>query len=206
MLNNDVEKYVRGCPSCQANKIHRYKPKAPLHPINPGNTPFINISLDLIAPLPKSNRYNAVLVIVDRATKKAVFVPTHDTLTSEGFAKLLIEHWIRHFGLPKTVISDCRPQFVNKFIDSFYEACGIQGTPPTAYHPQTDGQTEHVNQELETYLHPYVNSIQKNWAKFLPLAEFSYTIKDWLSGHLSVLGLFSTRRHNKSNKKPCGDL
>ena len=88
------------------NKPHRNKPHAPLHPVDPGETPFQNISLDLIAPLPKSTDYDAILVIVDKTTKKAVFVPMLTTLTSKGFAELLIHHWIKHFGLPKTVTSD----------------------------------------------------------------------------------------------------
>jgi hypothetical protein len=115
------------------NKPHRYKPKAPLHPVNPGPTPLQHISTDMIAPLPDSDGFNAILVIVDKTSKKAVFVPTNDTLTSQGFAELLLFHWIRHFGLPLTVTSDRGPQFVNKFITVFYESCGIKGTPSTAY-------------------------------------------------------------------------
>jgi transposase InsO family protein len=159
------------------NKPHRYKSKAPLHPVNPGPTPFQHISTDLVAPLPESNGFNAILVIVDKSSKKAVFVPTNDTLTSQGFADLLIAHWIRHFGIPLTVTSDRGPQFVNKFIDAFYKACGIKGTPSTAYHPQTDGQTERVNQELEIYLRFYVNDSHTDWTDHLPLAEFAYNDK-----------------------------
>jgi hypothetical protein len=128
-----------------------------LHPVNPGPTPFHHISTDLIGPLPISDEFNAILVIVDKSTKKAVFVPTTDTLTSQGFADLLVNHWIRHFGLPVSVTSDRGPQFMNQFIQAFYDTCGITGTPSTAYHPQTDGQTERVNQELEIYLRFYVN-------------------------------------------------
>jgi hypothetical protein len=141
-LEDDVRAYVKGCPPCQMNKLHRYKPKAPLHPVNPGPTLFQHLSTDMISPLPHSDGFNAILVIVDKSSKKAVFIPTYDALTSQEFAELLVSHWIRHFGVPLTITSDRGPQFVNKFIAAFYEACGIEGTPSTAYHPQTDGQTE----------------------------------------------------------------
>jgi hypothetical protein len=175
------------------NKPHRYKPKAPLHPVDPGPTPFLHISTDLIAPLPDSDGFNAILVIVDKTSKKALFVPTNDTLTSQGFADLLVTHWIRHFGFPKTVTSDRGPQFVNKFISAFYESCGIKGTPSTAYHPQSDGQTERVNQELEIYLRFYVNDTHTDWSKHLPLAEFAYNDKihstTHISPHFALFGL-----------------
>jgi hypothetical protein len=147
----------------------------------------------MIAPLPDSDGFNAILVIIDKASKKAVFIPTNDTLTSQGYADLLLSHWIWHFGLPITVTSDRGPQFVNKFIAAFYESCGIKGTLSTAYHPQTDGQTEQVNQELEIYLHFYVNDLHTDWASHLPLAEFAYNDKIHsmmkISPHFALFGL-----------------
>jgi hypothetical protein len=143
--------------------------------------------------LPISNGFDAILVIVDKTTKKAVFVPTKTTLTSKDYADILVAHWIRHFGIPKTVTSDRGSQFVSQFIACFYESCGIKGTPSTAYHPQTDGQTERVNQELEIYLRFYVNSLHDNWHIWLPLAEFSYNDKSHsttkISPHFATLGL-----------------
>jgi hypothetical protein len=188
-----VVEYVKGCPPCQMNKPHRYKPKNPLHPVDPGPVPFQHIAVDLIAPLPESDGFNAILVIVDKSTKKTVFIPTNDTLTSQGFAELLIKHWIRHFGLPLTVTSDRGPQFVNKFIAAFYATCGITGTPSMAYHPQTDGQTERMNQELEIYLRFYVNGSHTDWSSLLPLAEFAYNDKihstTHISPHFALFGL-----------------
>jgi hypothetical protein len=108
-LEDEVRAYVKGCPRCQMNKPHWYKPKAPLHPVNPGPTPFQHISTDMITPLPDSDGFNAILVIVDKASKKAIFIPTNDTLTSQGFADLLLSHCIWHFGLPVTVTSDQGP-------------------------------------------------------------------------------------------------
>src|SRR5438552_780654 len=175
-------------------QTHQQKPHAPLHPVDPRSSPFQNISLDLIAPLPKSSSYNAILVIVDKSTKKAVFVPTNTTLTSKGFAKLLVHHWIKHFGLPQTITSDRGPQFIAEFTQAFYDSCRIKGTPSTAFHPQTNRQTEHVNQELEIYLRFFVNSLQNNWHELLPLAEFSYNdhahSTTCISPHYTTLGFY----------------
>jgi Integrase zinc binding domain/RNase H-like domain found in reverse transcriptase len=93
-LRQDVTEYVKGCTACQRNKPHRYKPKAPLHPVDPGSIPFVNISVDLISPLPLSNEYDSILVFVDKTTKKAIFVPTSSTLTSLDYASLFVSHWI----------------------------------------------------------------------------------------------------------------
>jgi hypothetical protein len=94
MLKDDVHVYIKGCPLCQMNKPHCYKPKTPLHPVNPGPTPFQHISTDMISPLPNSDSFNSILVIVDNTSKKAVFIPTDDMLTSQGFADLLLSLWI----------------------------------------------------------------------------------------------------------------
>src|SRR6202040_4183420 len=210
-LKHDVEQFVRACPQCQMNKPHRYKVKAPLHPVDPGSTPFLNISVDLISPLPLSSTFNAILVVVDKTTKKAVFIATNDTLTAKEYADLLVHHWIRHFGLPKTITSDRGPQFVAKFIDSFYKSCGIKGTPTTAYHPQTDGQTERVNQELEIYLRFYVNSLHDNWHEWLPMAEFAYNDKTHstttISPHFATLGINPWKGspvHTEEPRNPAG--
>ena len=85
-LKRDVTEYVKACPGCQMNKPHRHMAKAPLHPIDPGSIPFSHISVDLIPPLPISNSIDAILVIIDKTTKKAIFVPTVTTFTSKGYS------------------------------------------------------------------------------------------------------------------------
>jgi len=192
-LRTDVTEYVKGCTACQRNKPHRYKTKSPLHPVDPGDVPFANISVDLISPLPLSNNFDSILVFVDKTTKKAVFTPTLSTLTSLDYASLFVSHWVRHFGFPRTITSDRGPQFVSAFTRDFYTACGVLGTPSTAYHPQTDGQTERVNQELEIYLRFFVNSMHTDWDKWLPLAEYSYNDRTHsstkISPHFALYGI-----------------
>ena len=108
--------------------------------------------MDLIGPLPESNGYNCINVIVDRKSKLAHFIPTTTELSSLGQAKIMRDHVFKLHGIPKKIITDCGLQYVSKFMGEFFQLMGITGNPSTAYHPQTDGQTEWVNQEVETFL------------------------------------------------------
>ena len=98
-------------------------------------------------------------------------------MTLEGVARIFRDTVWRDFGLPEVVISDRGSQFVSNFTKDLYWLLGIKMNPSTAYYPQTDGQTECINQEVEQYLRLFVNYHQDNWAEWLPLAEFSYNDK-----------------------------
>ena len=98
-------------------------------------------------------------------------------MTLEGVARIFRDTVWRDFGLPEVVISDRGSQFVSNFTKDLYWLLGIKMNPSTAYHPQTDGQTEYINQEVKQYLRLFVNYRQDNWAEWLPLTEFSYNDK-----------------------------
>src|SRR5258708_690716 len=106
----------------------------------------------MIGELLDSKGYNAVLMVVDRLSKQIHAVPTVTSLDSAGVARLFLEHIWHHHGLPEEVISDCRPAFISNFSCKLTALLGVKLTPSTSYHPQTDGQTERVNQEIEAYL------------------------------------------------------
>lgn len=131
----------------------------------------------MIGPLPESQGYDAILNIVDWFSKQCIAIPITTSLNSEGWAKLFIQHVYAQHGLLRKVISDRGPHFVSAFITELCKVLGVKGSPSTAYHPQTDGQTERVNQELEQYLRIFVNNKQDNWPEWLPLATFSYNDK-----------------------------
>jgi hypothetical protein len=103
-------------------------------------------------------------------------VPIFITISAVGTARLFVQHVWKHHGLPWKVVSDRGPQFVAEFTRELYRILGIKVAATTAYHPQGDGQTEHVNQELEQYLRLFVNQRQDDWVDLLPLAdsEFQY--------------------------------
>jgi len=112
--------------------------------------------------------------VVDFATKRGHFTPTHTTCSAEGVAWIYVREVWKHHGLPHTLVSDCGPQFVADFMRELYRLLRIELAPSTTYHPQTDGQTECINQELEQFLHLFVNEQQDDWDELLPLGEFSY--------------------------------
>ena len=92
-------------------------------------------------------------------------------------AKVYRDHVFRLHGIPRKIIHDRGPQFESRFMKDFYKLVGIEGNPSTPYHPQTDGQTERINQEIEQYLRVFINHHQSNWSEWLSLAEFSYNTK-----------------------------
>jgi transposase InsO family protein len=173
-LKKDVDTYIKACETCQRAKPDRTKQAVPLQPHDSPPHPWHTISVDLIGPLVMSKGKNSILVVVDKFSKKAYFVPTNDTITSMGIANLYREQIFPEHGLPQKVVSDRGTQFVSGFMRGLYELLQIQANPSTAYHPQTDGQTERMNQELEEYLRIYVNQKQNNWVEWLPIAQFCH--------------------------------
>jgi hypothetical protein len=130
--------------------------------------------MDFITHLPPRLGFDTILVMVDRLSKGARFIATNAEMSSEGTAKLYRDNVWREVGFPDTIISDRGRQFASKFTNDLYRQLGIVGNVSTAYHPQTDGQTERVNQELEQYLRLFTNYYQNDWADLLAIAEFSY--------------------------------
>jgi len=120
------------------------------------------------------NSYDSILVVVDRFTKLAHFTPCSKKLTSAGLADLFIKEIVRLHGIPSDIVSDRGTIFVSQFWTALMKSLGIQQKLSSAYHPQTDGQTERVNQYLEQYIGCYSDYLQQNWFSNLPLAEFSY--------------------------------
>jgi hypothetical protein len=184
-LYSDVKKYVRGCEKCQRTKTFPEKPRGTLSPNAIPERNWQYISVDLITQLPPSMGYDAIMVVVDRLSKMIRVIPTNGEVTSEGVARLFRDRVWKDFGLPEVVISDRGSQFVSGFMKDLYGSLGVKLNPSTAYHPQTDGQTERVNQEIEEYLRLYVNHKQSDWAEWLSLAEFCYNDREHSSTHVS---------------------
>jgi len=159
---------------CQWMKNHPQQPFGPLMPNKVPNRPWEIISTDLITQLPESNGYNAICVIVDRLTKRAHFIPINNRFSSKDMAQLLYDKVYPLHGLPLQIILDRGVQYLAELFQEWCKILGIESTMSTAYHPQTDGQMEHVNQALEKYLRCYVDYNLSNWLDLLPSAEFAY--------------------------------
>jgi len=132
------------------------------------------LSVDLVVELPLFSGHDAVMTVVDSVSKQAHFIPMHTTVTAEGAARLFLHQVWKLHGLPKCVVSDRGPQFIAHFTRELYHLLGIKLASSTAWHSQTNGQTEHVNQELDQYLRLFVNEWQDNWYDLLPMAEFQH--------------------------------
>jgi len=125
-----------------------------------------------VVELPESSGHDAVMTVVDSVSKRVHFIPMHTTVTAEGVARLFLHHVWKLYGLPKHVVSDCGPQFVASFTKELYRLLDIRLSSSTAWHPQTDGQTKRINQELNQFLRLFVNEQQDDWYDLLPIAEF----------------------------------
>src|SRR5882762_9876314 len=169
-----VGKYVRSCDLCQRTKIFPAKPQGELTPNEIPTRPWQTISTDLITQLPDSQGYDSILVVVDRFSKMMHTMPTTATVTAEGVARLFRDHVWKLHGLPEKVLSDQGPQFASRVMRELNRMLGIKTATSTAFHPQTDGQTERVNQEIEQYLRLFIEHRQSDWMNWLPMAEFSY--------------------------------
>ena len=145
-----------------------------LQPLATPDRPWGSISLDFIEGLPPSKKYDSILVIVDRLTKFAILAPTYKTVTAKQTAALLYGHMVRLFGYPDHMVSDRGRQFISGAWKAFAAQMGVKHSLSTAYHPQTDGQTERVNQVIEQYLRMYCNYEQNDWADLLDTAAFVY--------------------------------
>jgi len=127
-----------------------------------------------VVELPESSGHDTVMTVVDAISKRVHFIPIHTMVTAEGAARLFLHYVWKLHGLPKCVVSDHGPQFVALFTKELYRLLGIWISSSTAWHPQTDGQTEHVNQELNQFLRLFVNERQDDWYDLLPIVEFQH--------------------------------
>src|SRR6516164_945641 len=171
-----VRNYVAGCATCQQNKVNTHPTTPPLTPIKSnGGRPFSMITMDFITDLPVSHEYDSILVVVDHGlTKGVVLIPCTKTFGALETADALLRNVYRRFGLPDILISDRGPQFASRTFKEMGRLLGIELRMSTAYHPQTDGQTERLNQELETYLRIYCGNNPEDWEPLLPVLEFAH--------------------------------
>ena len=131
--------------------------------------------MDLITDLPISHGFDSILTIVDQGCSKAAkFIPCNKTIDGTGVANEYLKHLVPWFGLPKRIISNRDPCFTSAFAKELCKATGIQQNLSTAFHPQTDRQTERMNAWIEQYLRPWTSGSPHSWSALLPIAEFAH--------------------------------
>jgi hypothetical protein len=175
-MHRVVAEYVRTCPSCQVNKPSNQQPLGLLYSLPVPQRRWDSVSLDLVTGLPKTAAgHDAIVVFVDRLTKMIRIVPTQQTVTAEGTARLFFDHVFRHgHGVPSTLVSDRDPRFTSQFWQALFKLLGTRFNMSTANHAQTDGQTERANRTIEDMLRAYVSPRQDDWDQHLTAVEFAY--------------------------------
>lgn len=166
--------YVDSCDVCQKIKHKKHAPIGNLQPLPIPDRPFDVITMDFITELPQSEGYDAILVVVDKLTKYGLFLPVHTTDNTKETALIIFKKVVIHFGLPIQIVSDRDRSWTGVFWTEVCSKLGIQCLLSTAYHPQTDGQTEILNQLLEISLRAYVNEELNDWASKLSSFTLSY--------------------------------
>jgi len=176
-LNADVKEHVDTCGVCQRTRTQRHRPYGELQSLPLPNGPFEELTMDFIVDLPPSTFeekvYDSILVFVDRYTKVTRYLPCNKTCTAVQLTDLFIKEIVSKYGVPKGIVSDRGSVFTSAYWSSFCHETQVKRRLSTAFHPQTDGQTERQNQTLEQYLRCYCCEQQDDWASLLPLAEFA---------------------------------
>uniref|UniRef100_A0A3Q3B5M5 Gypsy retrotransposon integrase-like protein 1 n=1 Tax=Kryptolebias marmoratus TaxID=37003 RepID=A0A3Q3B5M5_KRYMA len=184
-MTADIKEYVSACQTCARNKSLHQPPSGLLQPLPVPARPWSHISLDFVTGLPPSEGNTVILNIVDRFSKSAHFIPLTKLPSALETAQLLVHHVFRLHGIPQDVVSDRGPQFVSQVWKAFCNALGAQVSLSSCYHPQSNGQTERCNQELEAALRCVINNNPSSWCKHLPLIEYAN------NGHTSAATGFS---------------
>jgi hypothetical protein len=152
-MKREIAFYIAPCDVCQRVKAEHQKPAGLLQPLKIPMWKWEEVDMDFITGLPRSDRgHDSIWVIIDRLTKVAHFIPVKTVFNGRRLAKLYLAHIVSLHGVPKVIVSDRGSQFTSRFWNSLHEALGTKLSFSTAYHLQTGGQTERVNQILEDML------------------------------------------------------
>ncbi|GKE45348.1 putative reverse transcriptase domain-containing protein, partial [Tanacetum coccineum] len=174
-MKADIATYVNKCLTCAKVKAEHQRPSGLLVQPKIPEWKWDNITMDFVTKLPKSSQgYDTIWVIVDRLTKSAIFTPMRETDPLDKLAKLYLKEVVTRHGIPVSIICDRDPRFASNFWRSLQNALGTNLDMSTAYHPQTDGQSERTIQTLEDMLRACAIDFGKGWVNHLPLVEFSY--------------------------------
>jgi transposase InsO family protein len=173
-MAQDIQKYVSECDTCQRVKANNRAPQGGLQPLPVAEGKWLDITVDMITELPCTvDGYDAVIVFVDRMTKMVHFVPCKKTLDSQGFCQLFMDNIVRLHGWPRRVVYDRGSIFTSHFTAAVAELQGWFRRHSSAYHSQSDGQTERLNRVMEDVSRSFVSTRQTEWKNFLAMAEFA---------------------------------
>ena len=173
-MKRNVGVYVAACDVCQRNKSDSRLPAGLLQPLLIPSQVWEDISMDFIDGLPVSAGKTSIMVVVDHLTKYAHFFALSHPYLASKIADVFVFGVVKLHGIPRSIVSDRDPIFISSFWREFFKLQGTQLKTSSAYHPQTDGQTEVINRCLEQYLRCYASQSPKKWEQFLAWTEYWY--------------------------------
>uniref|UniRef100_A0A3P9LJV0 Integrase catalytic domain-containing protein n=1 Tax=Oryzias latipes TaxID=8090 RepID=A0A3P9LJV0_ORYLA len=173
-MERDVREYVAACTTCARSKSSNSPPSGLLHPLPTPHRPWSHIAVDFVTGLPPSLGNTVIFTIVDRFSKAVQFIPLPQLPTATETADLLVNSVFRHHGIPADIVSDRGPQFISQVWKAFCSALGATVSLTSGYHPQSNGQAERANQELEAALRCLAAQNPADWAKYLVWIEYAH--------------------------------
>uniref|UniRef100_A0A3P9MI90 Integrase catalytic domain-containing protein n=1 Tax=Oryzias latipes TaxID=8090 RepID=A0A3P9MI90_ORYLA len=182
-MSSDIRAFVAACPVCASVKTPRTPPAGLLHPLPVPSRPWSHVAMDFITGLPNSRGKTVILTIIDRFSKLAHAIPLQKLPSAKELAVIVSQHVFRLHGLPLNITSDRGPQFIAAFWKEFCNLLGIKVSLSSGFHPQTNGQVERYNQDLETTLRAMCLKNPRTWSSQLPWAEYSHNSLSNSSGY-----------------------
>jgi hypothetical protein len=175
-MHGQIKRYVKECDTCLRSKDPNHKPYGLLEALEIPDERWRRIGIDFITKLPPTNQGNdAIVTFIDHLTKRVHWTPIKEATDAETFAKIFVDQYVKHHGIPDKIVSDRDPRFISDMWNRTMQLLGVKLGMSTAHHAQTDGQTEKANGIIERYLKAFAALHQDRWDEFLPMAEFAYS-------------------------------
>lgn len=185
-MKKEIAGYIRQCQICQQTKAEQLRIPGALEPLGVPTAKWEVVSMDFITGLPRTQKgHDALMVVVDKLSKMAHFIPCRTTDTALDTARHFVKEIFRLHGMPREIVSDRDPKFISAFWQDLFATIQTKLSMSTAYHPQTDGQTERTNRILEDMLRNYVWNQQSKWEDYIYLVEFAYNSTKQESSRMS---------------------
>ncbi|MBW0521922.1 hypothetical protein O181_061637 [Austropuccinia psidii MF-1] len=173
-MNQFIKEYVSSCQKCSRTKNIHHKMFGLLKPLQISPVPWNSLSMDFMTQFLMSNRFDSILVVVERFSKMAIFIQIYGKITALDLAQIFMNNVFSKNGLPASIVSDRESLFVSSFWTQLFQQLKISRDLSIDFHAETDGQTEGVNYILKQSLQMYVSYHKDDWHTWLPLAEFSF--------------------------------
>ena len=173
-LTRDTKAFVSTCPVCARNKTSTRRPAGLLHPLPIPSRPWSDIAVDFVTGLPPSAGKTVILTVIDRFSKSCHLIALPKLPSARETADALVSHVYRLHGTPESIVSDRGPQFISKIWKAFCRALNCSACLSSGFHPQSNGQNERLNQEIEATLRCLTSSNPKAWAPLLPWVEYAH--------------------------------